>query len=69
MRTPEEAERLQAALVEAGGRAEPPGDQLMYVPVRYCPARDPFGTLILVICPLAGKSGAGAHPGTRPEEP
>lgn len=48
MRTPREAERLQAALVEAGGEGEAPSDQLMYEPVRYCPVRDPFGTNIMI---------------------
>jgi hypothetical protein len=52
MKTPEAAERLQAAFIEAGGRGEPPSDQLMYEPVRYCPVTDPFGTAILIICPL-----------------
>jgi hypothetical protein len=53
MNSPEEAERLQAAFIRAGGVGEAPSDQLMYEPVRYCPARDPFGTNILIICPLA----------------
>ena len=48
-----EAERLQAAFIEAGGEGEIPSDQLMYEPVRYCPVRDPFGANILIICPLA----------------
>jgi len=47
--TPEEAERLQHAFIEAGGKGPPPSDQLMYEPVRYCPVRDPFGIDILVI--------------------
>jgi hypothetical protein len=50
-----EAERLQAAFIEAGGMGESPTDQLMYEPVRYCPVIDPFGTNILIICPLAGR--------------
>jgi len=49
MATPAEAERLQKAFIEAGGTGEPPSDQLMYAPVRYCPVRDLFGTDILVL--------------------
>jgi len=52
MQTPQEAERLQAAFIEAGGTGEAPSDQLMYEPVRFCPIVDPFGTNILMICPL-----------------
>lgn len=52
MRSPEEAERLQAAFIEAGGVGEAPSDELMYEPVRYCSVQDPFGTNILIICPL-----------------
>ena len=54
MLTPEQAESLQAAFVEAGGAGEAPSDQLMYAPVRYCSVRDPFGTNILITCPLQG---------------
>jgi len=53
----QEAERLQAAFVQAGGVGEPPSDQLMYLPVRYCPVRDPFGTNLLIICPLPTPPG------------
>lgn len=52
MQTPSEAERLQAAFVEAGGVGDTPSDQLMYEPIRSCPVRDPFGTNILITCPL-----------------
>lgn len=52
MQTSQEADRLQAAFIEAGGVGEPPSDQLMYEPVRFCPLQDPFGTDILIICPL-----------------
>ncbi|UCH59456.1 MAG: hypothetical protein JSV61_14740 [Anaerolineales bacterium] len=52
MATPAEAERLQAAFIAAGGVGEPPSDQFMYIPVRYCPVRDPFGTEILIFSPL-----------------
>jgi hypothetical protein len=52
--TPEEAERLQRAFIEAGGEGPAPSDELMYEPIRSCPVRDPFGTEILIISPLAG---------------
>ena len=48
METPEEAERLHAAFIAAGGAGEAPSDQLMFHPVRYCPVTDPFGTEIVV---------------------
>jgi hypothetical protein len=51
MRTLEQAERLQAAFIAAGGAGPEPMDTLMYEPVRYCPVRDPFGTDLLVISP------------------
>lgn len=50
--TPEEAERLQSAFIEAGGTGSPPSDQLMYVPIRSCQVRDPFGTDILIASPI-----------------
>jgi hypothetical protein len=53
--TPEEAERLQRAFIEAGGEGPAPSDQLMYEPIRSCPVRDPFGTELLIISPLAGE--------------
>jgi hypothetical protein len=43
MPTPEEAERLQAAFIAAGGYGPAPSDQLMYAPIRSRPVRDPFG--------------------------
>ena len=52
--TPEEAERLQRAFVEAGGEGPAPTDQLMYKPIRYCPVRDPFGTELLIVSRHAG---------------
>jgi hypothetical protein len=52
MGSPEEAERLQAALIAAGGRGPEPSDQLMYEPIRYCPVTDPFGTELLVYARL-----------------
>ncbi len=44
-----EAERLQAALIAAGGTGEAPSDQLMYEPIRFCAVQDPFGTNLLII--------------------
>jgi len=52
METPGEADRLQAAFIAAGGAGEAPSDELMYEPVRFCSARDPFGTHILIIASL-----------------
>jgi hypothetical protein len=52
MQTPEEAERLQAAFIAAGGQGDPPSDQLMYEPVRFCPVTDSFGTHWLIVAPL-----------------
>ena len=53
--TPEEAERLQRAFIEAGGEGPAPTDELMYEPVRFCPVRDPFGTELLIVSPRWGK--------------
>ena len=52
MQSVAEAERLQAAFIAAGAAGEPPSDQLMYHPIRYCPVVDPFGTNILIIARL-----------------
>lgn len=54
METPQEAERLQSAFIEAGGEGPAPSDQLMYEPIRSCPVRDPFGTELLIISHLGG---------------
>lgn len=43
-----EADQLQSAFIGAGGSGPAPSDQLMYYPVRSCPATDPFGTQILI---------------------
>ena len=51
--SPEEAERLQQAFIDAGGTGASPSDELMYEPIRYCPVQDPFGTDLLIIAPLA----------------
>lgn len=50
--TPAGAEELPAALAEAGGEGEQPSDELMYVPIRSCPVRDPFDTELLIASPL-----------------
>lgn len=55
VKSPEEAERLQKAFIQAGGKGEEPSDQLMYEPIRYCPVQDPFGTNILVVSRLPQK--------------
>jgi hypothetical protein len=55
--TPAEVERLQQAFIEAGGEASAPTDEYMYVPIRSCPVRDPFGTEVLIISPLPGEAG------------
>jgi uncharacterized glyoxalase superfamily protein PhnB len=54
MPTPDEADRLQRAFIEAGGTGEPPSDQLMYEPIRYCAVTDPFGTEIIIISLISG---------------
>ena len=51
--TPDEAEALQQAFIEAGGTGQPPSDELMYKPIRYCAVTDPFGVDLLIISPLA----------------
>ena len=53
MKTSLDAERLQSAFIEAGGSGEPPSDQLMYEPMRFCPVVDPFGTNILIFSRLS----------------
>ena len=50
--TPEKAERLQQAFIEAGGTGASPSDELMVDPIRFCPVRDPFGTDLLLISRL-----------------
>jgi hypothetical protein len=52
MESPEEAERMQRAFIEAGGVGPAPSDQLMYEPVRMCPVTDPFGTALMIFAPL-----------------
>ncbi len=55
LETPEEAERLQRAFIEAGGEGPAPSNQLMYEPIRSCPVRDPFGTELLIVSPLVAE--------------
>ena len=52
METTEQAEALQKAFVEAGGKGVPASDQLMFEPIRSCPVTDPCGTDLLIISPL-----------------
>ena len=58
MKTPAEAERLQQALLAAGGFGPSPSDQLMHTPVRACPVRDPFGVDLMVF----SKNGERVEP-------
>jgi hypothetical protein len=53
MKDAAEAERLQAAFINAGGSGPEPSDQLMYEPIRSCPVIDPFGTEILILSPVS----------------
>jgi hypothetical protein len=50
--TPEEAETLQRAFIEAGGEGPAPSDELMYEPIRFCAVTDPFGVGLLIISPI-----------------
>ena len=52
MSTPQEADRLQKAFIDAGGKGEAPSDELMYEPLRFCSVQDPFGTSILIVSRL-----------------
>lgn len=60
MDTPAEAERLQAAFIEAGGSGEAPSEQTMFVKLRYCPVTDPFGNTMLIVSPLERRPTAGS---------
>jgi hypothetical protein len=53
MSSPEEAEALQRAFIDAGGTGPLPSDALMYEPIRYCAVSDPFGVNLLVISAIA----------------
>lgn len=50
--SPEEAERLQRAFIDAGGTGPAASNELMYAPIRYCPVKDPFGTNLLIYSSL-----------------
>ena len=50
--SPDEADRLHQAFIDAGGKGEEPSDQLMYEPIRYCSVQDPFGTNLLIVSRL-----------------
>ncbi len=52
MKTVNQAEKLQQAFIDAGGKGSPPSNKFMYTPVRFCPVTDPFGTELLVISQL-----------------
>jgi len=47
MSSAQEAERLQAAFIAAGGAGPSPSDALIFVPIRICPVIDPFGMQIM----------------------
>jgi catechol 2,3-dioxygenase-like lactoylglutathione lyase family enzyme len=50
--TPEEVDRLHAALMTAGAKdIRTPEYTRMYVPMRFCCVEDPFGVRIDVLCP------------------
>ena len=51
--TPAEAERIQAAFIDAGASGPHPQNGLMYEPVRLAPVTDPFGTELLIFSPLS----------------
>ena len=53
MASPEQAERLQQAFIQAGAQGSAPSDQLMYAPVRICPATDPFGVDVMIFARLS----------------
>lgn len=49
---PSEADELQKAFIQAGGKGPPPSNEWMYQPVRFCSVVDPFGTSLLIISSL-----------------
>ena len=53
MASPEQAERLQQAFIQAGAKGSAPSDQLMYAPVRICPVTDPFGVDVMIFARLS----------------
>ncbi len=50
--TPEQAEALQRAFIEAGAKGSEATDELMYEAVRSCPVTDPFGINWLLVSAL-----------------
>lgn len=50
--TPAEADRLHATLLAAGAQGVAPSDEIMYEPLRYGMATDPFGATWLIVSPL-----------------
>ena len=50
----EEAENLHGSLLRAGASGAAPVDQVMYGPVRYCQATDPFGVELVIFCQRQG---------------
>jgi hypothetical protein len=52
MRSAKEAEELQAAFIDAGGKGPPPSDEMMYERLRFCAVQDPFGTDIVIVSKL-----------------
>jgi predicted lactoylglutathione lyase len=52
MQSASEVQHLQAAFIAAGGTGDAPENQLMYTTVYSCSVRDPFGTDIMIYCPL-----------------
>ena len=51
LESPAEVGRLHEAMVAAGGAGDPPTDELMYAPVRFCAVTDPFGTTWVLCSP------------------
>lgn len=51
--SPSDVAALREAFVAAGATGDPPSDQLMYEAVRYAQINDPFGTIWIIISPLA----------------
>jgi len=50
-----EADKLHQAFIKAGGKGEAPRETRMYENMYYCPVEDPFGSRILVYCPVRTK--------------
>ncbi|MCJ7695209.1 MAG: hypothetical protein MUO40_07245 [Anaerolineaceae bacterium] len=50
MQTPQEVDKLAAAMARAGAKGGEPEDQLMYEPVHLCSVVDPFGVNFMISC-------------------